>query len=347
MEMAVPVGEFFRAVNSGYELAYEWDRHDYAEGGIRVGEGEGAVREKWGIDLSRVRNRYGWGDSLSNIQEHVLFHIVSNSKKHSDRLSDYFSDDITGEQHREVARNLSNAWRDEFALNDPLDGGVDDRMRTAEWRIVKCYYSVFKAVSALMRSEFDEIRNDAGDAHSGLWIKHRQELMTELGHRLYAFPFMFFPEATTGQHADNWFDWTVPYPIPDDEYERQERILQDNARSQLSIYHSKLREIDWGEDSVLNTFYDGLLLLRHWANYQHGGVFSRLYGDGYKQAIDEGLRLLSFTGMAIAEVGLIHSLGWQRFRAMYQSFSANSYAGINDSSDMVRRRVEVYMQAFG
>jgi hypothetical protein len=39
-------------------------------------------------------------------------------------------------------------------------------------------------------------------------------------------------------------------------------------------------------------------------------VFSRLYGSGLRFAIDEGLRLITFTELAITEVGLIQSLSY-------------------------------------
>lgn len=347
MEQGAPIGDFCRLLNKTYESAYEWDRHEYGPGAEQFG-GEVASREEWGLDLSRLRCQGAtWGDNLTDIQNHVLFHVIQNAIENRDSFDSIFPDDLPNENYREVSRNITNAWRDEFALNDPLDGSTDDRMKTAEWRIVMAYYAVFKATSGLMYCAFDEIRdNGNGGSHARMWQKHRRELMTPLGNSLYVFPFMYFPQATTGQHASNWFDWTVPYPIPDDAFESQEAIMKENAREGLRYLYDSLEEFDWTNENALNTFYDALLMLRQWANYQHGGVFSRLYGDGYKQSIDEALRLVTFTGLAIAEVGIIMAHGWERFNAMWQVFWANAHAGVDDSYDVAKHRVMVYNRVF-
>lgn len=348
MDQAAPVAEFFRAVNTGYELTYEWDKHDYAEGGIAAAEGEGAPRTEWGLDLSRIRSRYGnWGGSVEAIQDHVLYHVISNARENTTELEQFFEGRATPERRQAASRNISNAWRDEYTLNDPLGANTDARMRTAEWRITTCYYAIFKATSALMRACFDNIRNDGGDSHSGVWIKHRIEMMSELGNSLYAFPFMYFPQATTGEHADNWFDWTVPYPIQEEFEQEQEEILKEKAEGALRTLCNRARTVDWTGDHALNTFYDSMLLLRHWANYQDGGIFCRLYGEGYKQAIDDALRLLAFTGVTIAEVGLIFVLGWRQFLSIYQTYMSSCVAGVSDANDLVLRRVRVYREVFG
>ncbi|WP_224268505.1 hypothetical protein [Haloprofundus salinisoli] len=349
MQQGAPVGEFFRSVNKGYELAYEWDRHDYHP---RVEDRFGrpsASRSEFGLDLSRIRCNSGtWGTNLEDIQNHVLYHVVQNAKNNRITIESFFRDSIPQEKHDEIARNITNAWRDEFALNDPVEGVGEDRMRTTEWRIAQCYYAIFKAQSALMHANFDEIRsNDSGGSHVRMWKKHRREMMPQLGNSLYAYPFMFFPQATTGSDSSNWFDWTVPFPIPDQNFDRQEDILQQNARDSLENLYGQLEEFDWTNEGGLNTFYDALLMLRAWANYQHGGVFSRLYGEGYIQAIDEALRLLAFTGLAIAETGIILAHGWRRFLVIWQVFWANAYAGIANSYEIARRRLQVYREAFG
>ncbi len=348
MEQGEPIAKFCKVLNKSFEAAYEWDRHEYHPRHEEHGR-DTASREEFGLDLTRLRcPSYAWGSNLEDIQNHVLYHIVQNAIENSTEITSHFPDEIPDGKHDEIARNLSNAWRDEFALNDPLTGGTSDRMRTTEWRIPMCYYAIYKAQSALMHCAFDNIRADGrGGSHVRMWKKHRREMMAPLGNSLYAYPFMFFPQATTGDHASNWFDWTVPYPIPDSRFSRQEDILQDRAKSQLEILYDKLEEFDWTNEAGLNTFYDALLMLRQWANYQHGGVFSRLYGEGLMKFIDEALRLVTFVGLAIAEVGVIKAYSWDRFRGIWHVFAANSSEGIADSTAVAKRRVEVYQQAFG
>jgi hypothetical protein len=100
-------------------------------------------------------------------------------------------------------------------------------------------------------------------------------------------------------------------------------------------------------DDPCPTFFDLLLNLRHWANYHRGGVFSRLYGPGLRFAIDEGLRLLTFTGLAIAEVGLIQSLGYETVEEEFRAYEQSSKEGVQDSSHFAARRFAVYEQTFG
>ena len=220
-------------------------------------------------------------------------------------------------------------------------------MRTTEWRITKCYYSIFKAVSALMHCKFDDIRVDGrGGSHVRMWKKHRREMMTPLGNSLYSYPFMYFPQATEGEHADNWFDWTVPFPVPEGALAGEESILQGQAEHCLESIYDALDEFSGTSTNGLVTFYDALLKLRKWASYTHGGVFARLYGEGYIQGIDEALRLVTFSGLAIAEVGSILALGWDWFSSVWSTFSASAAVGINDSLEVVQQRYRIYHNVF-
>ena len=106
------------------------------------------------MNLDKVNDNHdAWGSNLSDVQNHALYHVVANSQENEQELNQFFSDKESGAQPNKAMKNISNAWRDEFALNDPIDGDVRDRMRTAEWRITMAYYSIYKATSALMRSK--------------------------------------------------------------------------------------------------------------------------------------------------------------------------------------------------
>lgn len=348
MQDGAPVAELYRLINSSFYGTYEYDKHDYGEGGIWVGDGqEPAERQKWGLNLSKVPVRKGvWGSRLTDVQNHALYHVVSNALENKSTLSEFFSKKESGAQEDRALKNISNAWRDEFALNDPVDGNIRDRMRTAEWRITMSYYALYKATSALMRSKFSD-KKDGGSDHGGMWRYHMTEVMDELGNSLYAYPFMFFPRET-GPHSNKWFDWTVPYPMNDENWEAQKETMENNAKNALSSIYQKAREkINWQDGApTMVTFYDLLLHLRYWANYQDGGIFSRLYGEGYRKFIDECLRLITFVGMAIAEVGLIFSLGFRRFSIGYLRYSRSCREGVEDGVNLIKRRMNVYGQAF-
>lgn len=349
---AKPVAELMKTINGGYRVAYEFDKDDFREGNRFLEEGMGSPREKWDIDLSKVApittgGHLHWGDNLENIRKHVLFHIVSQAIEYSEELEEFFqSRDLDRDVHFEQAfTNLTNAWRDEYALNSPFESTPESRTKTAEWRIVQCYYSIYKATSALLRSKFEEIRNGGG-THSGLWKYHRENCIEELKTMLYAFPFHYFPVEENPRSHDA-FDWVVPYPIHEDLYEEQAEKQARYANESLSSIYESAKEIPYFEDKNLFTFYDLLQWLREWAQYRQGGIFSRLYGETHIKALDHALRLISYTGVAIAEVALISSFGMDDFEKVFREYEESCSEGnVLDSLRLVSERFEVYEQAF-
>jgi hypothetical protein len=337
-----PVAKLFQTLSTSFFDTYEYGR-PFGEGV----DGEcppDFPESRWGLEFCRVmHNTPVWGDEcLQTVQGHVLYHVVSNAKANEDELQAYF-DEPDGGDHEQALRNLSNAWRDEFAVNDPIEGEVADRMRTAEWRISMAYYAIYKAFSALMRSKFDDILTDGrGGTHVRMWKKHRWEMLDELTGSLYVYPFMYFPE---GDFSDCWFDWSSPYPDWNGRSSDIDSVLNEKARDSLSEMYRYRQSFHEKPDAPCPTFFDMLLNLRHWANYHRGGVFSRLYGSGLRFAIDEGLRLITFTGLAITEVGLIQSLGYDTVKEEFLAFEQSSKEGVTDSSYLPSRRFAVYEQA--
>jgi hypothetical protein len=208
-----------------------------------------------------------------------------------------------------------------------------------------CYYAIYKAFSGLMRATFEEIRaSGGGGSHGQMWKKHRTSMLTELEDALYAYPFMPFP---VGRFSDEAFDWTIPYPAWEAQPERLESRLATNAERELEAIYELRDRFHRKPDSPCPTFFDLLLDLRHWANYHRGGIFSRLYGRGFRFAIDEGLRITTFAGMAIAEVGLIYSLGYDQVRDEFTGYRESAAQGVEQSAEVVGRRFSVYDSVFG
>lgn len=338
-----PVGELFQALSTSFFDTYEYGR-PFGEG-VESKCPPDFPESRWGLEFRRVmHNTPVWGDEcLQTVQGHILYHIVSNAKAKEDELRAYFEGSNSGDAEKAL-RNLSNAWRDEFAVNDPIDGGAADRMRTAEWRISMAYYAIYKAFSALMRSRFDDIRMDGGGgSHVRMWKKHRSEMLDELTDSLYTYPFMYFPN---GEFSDQWFDWSAPYPTWNGQSPEIDSVLNKNAKDALTDIYNYRQSFHEDSDTPCPTFFDVLLNLRHWANYHRGGVFSRLYGSGLRFAIDEGLRLTTFTGLTIAEVGLIQSLGYDVIEKEFKAFKQSSIEGVEDSSYFPAKRFAVYEQEF-
>lgn len=338
-----PVGKLFQTLSTSFFDTYEQGRP--------FGEGVGRDRptdfpdSRWGLEFRRVEhNTPVWGDEcLQTVQDHVLYYIVANAKSNEAELQSYFGD-TEQVDHEQALRNLSNAWRDEFAVNDPIEGTAKERMRTAEWRISMTYYAIYKAFSALMRSNFNEIHaTGRGGTHMRMWKKHRLEMLDELNDSLYVYPFMYFPN---GDFGDRWFDWSTPYPTWQGQNPDIDSQLNENARTALSEIYSYRQSFYEKPETPCPTFFDLLLNLRHWANYHRGGVFSRLYGSGLRFAIDEGLRLTTFTGLTIAEIGLIHSLGYETVKGEFEAFEQSSRVGVKESSSLPHRRFNIYDEVF-
>lgn len=352
LEEAKPVAELMKSINGSYRVAYEFDRDDFQEGNPFRDEGMGATREKWGLDLSRIDpvtngGHLYWGDNLENLQDHILYHVVAQGVEHNDELEDFFQDrESDRDTHfKDAFRNLTNAWRDEYALNSPFHETSESRTDTAEWRIVQTYYSIYKATSALLRSKFETIRRGRGN-HASLWRFHREECMDELQEKLYTFPFLYFP-VDDNPRSHDYFDWVAPYPIHDDFYDEQSERQNRYVKRQLENIYNETKNIPYFEDEMLITFYDLMKSLREWAQYHQGGIFSRLYGDTHIKALDHALRLLSFTAITIAEVALICAFGISDFEEVYQEYRSSCFTGnVPDSLRNVSRRFEVYRDAF-
>jgi hypothetical protein len=352
LQEAKPVADLMKSINSAYRLAYEFDRDDFREGNPYLEDGMGATREKWGLDLSRIDpvvtgGHLHWGDHLETLQEHVLYHIIAQTVENNEEIEDFFqSRDLDRETHFTTAfRNLTNAWRDEYALNSPFDATAESRTKTAEWRIVQAYYSTYKATSALLRSKFDTIRRGNGN-HAGLWQFHREECMDELQEKLYPFPFLYFP-VDDNPRSHDYFEWVVPYPIHDDFYDDQSERQNRYGELALESIYTGAKDIPYFQDEILFTFYDLLQSLREWAQYHQGGIFSRLYGETHIKALDHALRLIAFTGITVAEVALICAFGIDDFEEVYEEYRRSCLAGnVSESLQQVSRRFQVYREVF-
>lgn len=352
-EEAEPIIDLLKSINNGYSLTYEYDRHNFCEDNPYLEDGKGATRSEWGIDLSRVDpikkgGHLYWGDNHEHIRKHVLYHVTAQAIKYRDELQDFLRDrELDRKEHfTEAFRNLTNSWRDEYALNCPQFDSEEVRAQTAEWRIIQMYYAVFKSTSAIMRSKFENIRKDGKGKHASLWETHRRKCMDELQTKLYPFPFMYFPVADNPQRRDA-FSWEIPYPIHEDFYEDQKERQDGYAQDMLESIYESSQKSSYIQGKTLFTFYDLLKGLREWAQYQQGGIFSRLYGETHIKALDHALRLIAYTALTVAEVALICSFGFNEFENIYSEYKQSCEEGqASDSLYLVYERYEVYRKVF-
>ncbi|TQQ81905.1 hypothetical protein [Halonotius roseus] len=345
---AKPVVELMKSINAGYNKAYEYDRDKFDKHEPHI---EGSCHRLTESHLSRISpiekggHQY-WGDNLDIIQKHVLYHIISQVKNNRSDIQEFFRNrESNKDEHFNPAfRNLTNAWRDEFALNYPFRESEKERTQTAEWRIIQMYYSVYKSVSAIMHSKFEDIRKGGKGTHNSVFAKHRTECMDKLQSKLYVFPFMYFP-VDSNPGSESAFSWEVPYPIKD-EIHNQKQKQNKYAQNALKDIYQASQESEYLQKNTFFTFYDLLKRLREWAQYQQGGIFNRLYGKTHIKALDHALRLISYTALAIAEVALICAFGFNNFNKVYDEFRKSCREGESYSLRLISERFKIYSAAF-
>lgn len=343
----IPVGEFFKEVANQFYWAYEFNRNQWQEiEGSPAEDSEIDINEGniWGLEMTEVTDSLP-ENSIGRLEDHVLYAVVEQALRNRGRLMTYLRDRSDGEEECAEAafRNLSNAWRDEYALNQPFDFDAEDRMKTAEWRISKCYYSLYKSLSAI---EHTKLGSRLEGSHTKVLNIHETRFIRSKVGDLYVFPFNFYDITSSKKHTTTY---PVPYPIDDSAGIDEGEIISRYNETLDYIFKrfdEKIDDIENGASpSTIRSFYHVMKFFREWANYEHGGIFSRLYGEGYRKYMDTALRLMSFTAMTISEVALIASFGFDKYRSELELYEEASKVGIQRSSKLPSERCEVYRRA--
>lgn len=388
MEVGEPVGEFMKLLTHDFYWAYNWSKDQWMDISKSVATTEAVNVEEntvWGLNLSEPSSKQSVYREQGLIRDQILYHLLSNVRDNKgrllgrlrDRSNDEFDED---EYAKEAFRNLSNAWRDEYAVYEPLFNDFADyarqsegkdglgeekdiveakrsiaesevslrkwRMQTAEWRIVKCYYSLYKSASAIVRSQ---TLDNVGD-HNGMLDKHYNSFMQSKLRSLYVFPLLPVPN-----QVSQFILPSVPFPLAEvsdqspthqpkwkDRYKESYETLLNNLENKISDISEVNPRKPEGSSPEPKSFYHMMKILREWASYHHGGIFSRLYGKGYIKYIDTAIRLSSFAALASAEVALICTFGYNRFKKALKTYCEACAEGIADSAAIVNSRNVVY-----
>lgn len=113
----------------------------------------------------------------------------------------------------------------------------------------------------------------------------------------------------------------------------------------MEAVYSKAENVSsWDSGRNTSTFYHVFKLLREWANYEHGGIFSRLYGPGYVKFLDRGMRLLAYSAITTAEVALICAFGIDRFERELRYYGESCEEGVSEGAAHAVDRYEVYQR---
>jgi len=346
-EQAVPVGQFFKTIANGYYWAYEYERDqnmgldNSVAPSSEINSDEQSV---WGLNLAEVSN----DSDVEQLKEHIIYATLESAVEDRDQLLGFFRNRSGSDRiyAKNAFRNLTNAWRDEYCLSDPVDAGPEERMKTAEWRITMCYYALYKSASAIIRTKDD---SDLSNSHQATLRKHSNQFMSSRAYGLYGYPFNFAP--SSGQ----FFDFRKPFSyfidVEDEEWmseirgQREEKYANHYKRQMNAVY-SKAKNIStWDNGRDTSTFYHVFKLLREWANYEHGGIFSRLYGPGYIKFIDRAIRLLAYSAISTAEVALICAFGIDKFGRELRYYQESCEKGVSEGAAHVAGRYEIYQRA--
>jgi hypothetical protein len=346
-KQAIPVGQFFKTVANGYYWAYEYGRDqnmDLDNSAAPRSDIDSDDLSIWGLNLAEATS----DSNIEQLKDHIIYATLEQAVKNHGQLLGFFRNRSGSDRIYEdkAFRNLTNAWRDEYCLNAPVDAEPEERMKTAEWRITMCYYALYKSVSAIIRTKDS---TDLSISHQKTLDKHSSQFMASRARCLYGYPFNFDP------CSSQFFDFRKPFPyfigVEDEELEARRRsqredIYADHYKRQMEVVYSKAEKISsWDNKRNTSTFYHVFKLLREWANYEHGGIFSRLYGPGYVQFIDRGIRLLAYSAISTAEVALICAFGIDRFERELRHYQKACEEGVSEGASHIIDRYEVYQQA--
>jgi hypothetical protein len=347
VEQAMPVGQFMKTISDGFYWAYEFKRDQYigVENSVASrSEIDTSNQTVWGLNLTEANSK---GD-LGRLKQHIIFATIRQAVDNREQLLQFFrgrsgSDRIYEEK---TFRNLTNAWRDEYCLSEPIDAEPEQRMKTAEWRITMCYYSLYKSVSAIIHTKDSA---DLSNSHVSTLDVHASQFLSSSARCLYGYPLNYNPS------NDEFFEFRLPFPLilntSQEEYEEQLRrerreSYADHNRGLMRALYSKAEDINtWDEGRRTSTFLHVFKLLREWANYGHGGIFSRLYGPGFIKFIDRAIQLLTYSAVSTAEVAAICAFGFDRFERELQYYREACEEGISDGSLHVDKRFDIYQRA--
>lgn len=335
-----------KTLSDGFYWAYEYNRDQYmgVENAVAsMSEIDPDQQVVWGLNLAEATYK----SDIERLKEHIIYATVAQAVDQRDQLLSFFrgrsgSDRLYEEK---TFRNLTNAWRDEYCLSAPVDVEPEERMKTAEWRITMCYYALYKSASAIVHTKDS---SDLSNSHVRTLNMHANQFLSSRARCLYGYPLNYGPS------SGDFFDFRLPFPIhvgvDDEEWrtelreERTEAYADHNERLMTALYSKAEKISTWDSDRNTSTFYHVFKLLREWANYEHGGIFSRLYGPGYIKFIDRAIQLLAYSAISTAEVSTICAFGLDRFERELRYYREACEEGISDSSLYVDDRFEVYQR---
>jgi hypothetical protein len=195
-------------------------------------------------------------------------------------------------------RNLRNCWYHECALNHPLD--FDDRMRFAPWKIIQFFYTIYSALSSVVRC-FDN-RRILGQGTA--LDEFTSEVIINPPHRFVPAPLCFYLRsgviAPLPRSVVSW-PYGLSCHVPN--VQRCLESVPTTPTRPVSLFH----------------YFKSL---REWANYEDSYIFINLFGPSVISRLARSLYAIVSGFLPVVEVFLISFYGWDRIHPEFLTFSS-------------------------
>lgn len=215
-------------------------------------------------------------------------------------------------------RNLRNSWYHECALNYPLT--LDDRMRFAPWKIIQFFYTIYSALSSVVRC-FDN--RPILRQHTAL-DEFTSEVIVNPPNRFVPAPLCFYLQggviAPLPRSVVSW-PYGLSCHVPN-----VQRCLESVATTStrpVSLFHY-------------------FKFLREWANYEDSYIFINLFGPRVISMLASSLKTLVSGFLPIAEVFLICFYGWDKIHPEFLTFSNRVMHHLKTEPTSLTARFEEY-----
>jgi hypothetical protein len=215
-------------------------------------------------------------------------------------------------------QNLRNSWYHECALNYPQT--LDDRMKFAPWKIIQFFYTIYSALSAMVRC-FD----------SRPILRQRIALDEFTSEAIVNPPIRFMPVPLSfclqggaitplPRSVVSWA-YGLSYHVPN--VQQCLESLHTTSTRPVSLFH----------------YFKSL---REWANYEDSYIFINLFGPSVISRLASSLKTIVLGFLPVVEVFLISFYGWDRVHPEFLTFSNRIVRHLKTEPTSLVTRFEEY-----
>jgi len=209
----------------------------------------------------------------------------------------YFKRKSTGDKVK-AFQNLNNAWYNEAAFIDQSLSISDPYTKFLPWKIIKFYYSIFFALSAIVRCHDNTTK-----------IGHKKMINT------------FTTICLRNKSLSNNF-FISPYCF----YLDKKNIIKPDPKLACSWSYGVSTHIPYLANNLLSlndrpaSIFHYFLDFRNWVNYSDSYIFRRLYGDTIKTDLYFSLNRILINFLLLCEIYFIWFFGYDQVKYNMDSF---------------------------